>query len=90
MEHSADVARLQLLIGGYIFRLLEFPANPVTLSALQPMILRVGALGPFLTGRMFVRRTYFGQFDEIYFVLNWLVMRCKLRPELAADAQQTA
>ena len=59
---------------------------------------------------MFVRRTYFGQFDEtvirfliellvrrkwfgqfkLYFFLNWLVMRCKLRPELAADAQQTA
>ena len=28
-------------------------------------------------------------FDE-YFVLNSLIMRCKLRPELAADAQQTA
>ena len=47
-------------------------------------------LSPFLTGRMFVCRTYFGQFDELYFVLNWLVMRFKLRPELAADAQQTA
>ena len=35
-------------------------------------------------------RTWFGQFDGLYFVLNWLVMRCKLRPELAADAQQTA
>ena len=23
------------------------------------------ALSPFLTGRMFVRRTYFGQFDEL-------------------------
>ena len=22
-------------------------------------------LSPFLTGRMFVRRTYFGQFDEL-------------------------
>ena len=37
-----------------------------------------------------VRRTWFGHFDELYFVLNWLVLRCKLRPELAADAQQTA
>ena len=53
------------------------------------------ALSPFLTMICFliellVRRTRFGQFDELYFVLNWLVMRCKLRPELAADAQQTA
>ena len=40
--------------------------------------------------KFFVRRTWFGHFDELYFVLNWLVMRCKLRPELAADAQQTA
>ena len=39
---------------------------------------------------LLVRRTWFGQFDELHFVLNWLVMRCKLRPELAADAQQTA
>ena len=39
---------------------------------------------------LLVRRTWFGQFDELYFVLNWLVMRCKLRPKLAADAQQTA
>ena len=39
---------------------------------------------------LIVRRTGFGHFDELYFVLSWLVMRCKLRPELAADAQQTA
>ena len=39
---------------------------------------------------LLVRRTWFGQFDELYFVLNWLVMRCKLRPELAADVQHTA
>ena len=36
-----------------------------------------------------VRRTWFRQ-SKLYFVLNWLVMRCKLRPEFAADAQQTA
>ena len=35
---------------------------------------------------LLVRRTWFGQFDVLYFVLNWLVMRCKLRPELAADS----
>ena len=28
--------------------------------------------------------------SKLYFILNWLVMRCKLRPELAADGQQTA
>ena len=39
---------------------------------------------------LLVRRTWFGQFDELYFVLTWLVMKCKLRPELVADAQQTA
>ena len=39
---------------------------------------------------LLVRRTRFGQFDELYLVLNCLVMRDKLRPELAADAQQTA
>ena len=40
---------------------------------------------------LLVRQTCFGQFDELYFVLTGLtVMRCKLRPELAADAQQTA
>ena len=39
---------------------------------------------------LLVLRTWVGQFDELYFVLNRLVRRCKLRPELAADAQQTA
>ena len=38
---------------------------------------------------LLVRRIWFGQ-SKLCFVLNWLVMRCKLRPELAADAQQTA
>ena len=33
---------------------------------------------------LLVRRTWFGQFDELYFVLIWLVMRGKLRPKLAA------
>ena len=39
---------------------------------------------------LLVHRTWFGRFDELYFILNWLVMRCKLRPELVADVQQTA
>ena len=38
----------------------------------------------FLT-ELLVRRIWFGQ-SKLYFTLNWLVMRCKLRPELAADA----
>ena len=42
----------------------------------------------FLT-ELLVCRIWFGQF-KLYFILNWFVMRCKLRPELAADAQQTA
>ena len=39
---------------------------------------------------LWLRRTWVGQFDELCFVLNWLIMGCKLRPELAAEAQQTA
>ena len=42
---------------------------------------------------LIVPRTWFGQLvnnSELYFVLNWLIMRCKLQPELAAEAQQTA
>ena len=39
---------------------------------------------------LLVRRTWFGQFEEFtcshLLVLNWLVMRRKLRPQLAADA----
>ena len=34
-------------------------------------------------------RTCFGQ-SKLYFILKWLVMRYKLWPKLAADAQQTA
>ena len=36
---------------------------------------------------LLVRRIWFGQ-SKLYFILNWLVMRCKLRPELAADSRQ--
>ena len=38
---------------------------------------------------LLVCQTWFRQ-SKVYFILNWLVMRCKLRPELEADAQQTA
>ena len=38
---------------------------------------------------LLVRRIWFRQ-SKLYFILIWLVMRCKLQPELAADAQQTA
>ena len=34
---------------------------------------------------LLVRRTWFGQ-SKLYFILNWLVMRCNFRPELEADA----
>ena len=30
--------------------------------------------------------TWFGQFEELYFILNWLIMRRKLQPKLAADS----
>ena len=36
---------------------------------------------------LLLRRTWFGHFDELCILLNWLIMRCKLRPELAAEAQ---
>jgi len=31
---------------------------------------------------------WFGQFDKLYFVLNWLVLRYKLQPKLVAEAKQ--
>ena len=58
-------------------------SSPNTLRTVRRTMIR------FLI-ELLVRRTWSGQFDELYFVLSWLVMRCKLRPELAADAQQTA
>ena len=38
---------------------------------------------------LIVCQTWFGQSDELYFILNWLIMKCKLQPELAAEVQQT-
>ena len=38
---------------------------------------------------LLVHQTWFGQ-SKLYFILKWLIMRCKLWPKLAADAQQTA
>ena len=53
--------------------------SPNILRTVRPTMIR------FLI-ELLVRRTWFIQFDELYVVLNWLVIRCKLRPELAADA----
>ena len=39
---------------------------------------------------LLVRRTWFRHFNKPDFILNWLGMRCKLRPKLVADTQQTA
>ena len=58
------------------------------MKMMMMMFVRRTYFGQF--DEILVRRTWFGQFDEIYFVLNWLVMRCEFRPELAADTQQTA
>ena len=33
---------------------------------------------------LLVHWTWFGQFNELYFILHWLVMRCKLQPKLVA------
>ena len=49
--------------------------RPNTLRTLRRTMIR------FLT-ELLVRRIWFGQ-SKLYFILNWLVMRCKLRPELA-------
>ena len=38
---------------------------------------------------LLVRWIWFG-LSKLYFIFSWLVMRCKLWLELAADAQQTA
>ena len=52
----------------------------------SPNILRTArrTMSRFLI-ELLVRRTWFGQ-SKLYFVLNWFVMRCKLRPELALDS----
>ena len=59
------------------------PCSPNILRTVRRTIIRFPI-------ELLVRRIWFGQFDELYIVLSWLVMRCKLRPELAAEVQQTA
>ena len=67
------------------------------LTSLKPVLNWANVCSPNILGtvrrtmirfliKLLVRRTWFRQFDELYFVFNWLVMRCKLRPELAADS----
>ena len=85
---------LSLYFGHLVERLISrYALKPVLnwANVCSPIILRTvrRTMIRFLI-ELLVRRTWFGQFDELYFVLNWLVMRCKLRPKLAADAQQTA
>ena len=70
----------------------EMPLSPFLTGRMfvRPNILRIlrRTMICFLI-ELLVRRIWFGQ-SKLYCILNWLVMRCKLRPELAADAQQTA
>ena len=76
--------------GGEEFRLVYVKPVLNWANVCSPNILRTlrRTMIRFLI-ELLVRRTWFGQ-SKLYFVLKWLVMRCKLRPELAADAQQTA
>ena len=76
------------------------PGLPVLMSLFKPVLNWANVSSPnilrtlrrtmirFLI-ELLVRRIWFGQ-SKLYFILNWLVTRCKHRPELAADAQQTA
>ena len=69
--------------------------NQSDVVALKPVLNRANVCSPnilrtlrrtmirFLI-ELLVRRIWFGQ-SKLYFVLNWLVMRCMLRPELAAE-----
>ena len=50
----------------------------------RPNILRTLRRTMIRLIELLVRRIRFGQ-SKLYFILNSLVMRCKLRPELAAD-----
>ena len=59
------------------------PRRNPELESLKPVLNWANVCSPEHTS------IWFGQ-SKLYFILNWLVMRCKLRPELAAEAQQTA
>ena len=76
------------VLGAQAFTLLKPVLNWANVCS--PNILRTlrRTMIRFLT-ELLVRRIWFGQ-SKLYFVLNWLVMRRKLRPELTADGQQTA
>ena len=88
MEHCDVTGRRYWLMGYWDVAGLKPDLNWANVCS--PSILRTvrRTMIRFLI-ELLVRRTWFGQ-SKLYFVLNWLVMRCKLRPELAADAQQTA
>ena len=62
METGDEEVSINLLfcddVPGVEFMYLEF-------ILVEPVWPSGKALSPFLTGRMFVRRTYFGQFDEL-------------------------
>ena len=76
-------------LASYKFLVLLFVLSPFLTGRMfvRPNILRTlrRTMIRFLI-ELLVRRIWFGQ-SKLYFILKWLVMRCKLRPELAADAQ---
>ena len=81
-EHQLKTARYQFSGPYSPFLTGRMFVRPNILRTLRRTMIR------FLI-ELLVRRMWFGQ-SKLYFILNWFVMRCKLRPELAADAQQIA
>ena len=74
-----------------------FDCNSLTCESIKPVLNWVNVCSPNILEHtmirfiieILVRRICFGQY-RLYFILDWLVMRCKLKRELVADAQQTA
>ena len=64
---------------------------PINRGCSDSTVTLVETLSPFLTGRMFVRRTYFGHFDELWFSSPNMVrtVQTLLRSQLACNVMQT-
>ena len=82
---SGDAHAAIVTLGGLSLTAVSFSVKPVLTwdNVCSPNLLRTDrrTMIRFLI-ELLVRRTWFGQFDELYFVLNWLVLDASFGPNL--------
>ena len=81
LSHANAKKKTEWLKPGFQISLFHWPFSSDLMA-----VRRLEHLKPILNWANVCSLNILRKFDEQYLVLNWLVMRCKLRSKLAADS----